>query len=265
MSFVPRAFLALMSCATLWIPSRAALAETPITLAMPSFNSEASEAFQINGDAIVSGSDLRLTKDAPFLWGAALNKNFTTLGADASFSAYFTFSMATASQASGADGLAFLMQTNLTSKPGEGRTIGYAGAGPSVAIEFDTFLNGDSADPSDNHIGINLNSSTKSVAAVPAPVALNNGSVYHVWVDYNGAEKNLEVRISDSENRPPEATLQHTVDLSEIFPGAVFLGFSAATGAGHEEHNIKSLYFHREFVEGGLIPSQNEYVTDPAS
>lgn len=242
----------------------AARAETPITMALSGFNTEAAETFQIDGEGKVVGSDLRLTRDEPFMWGAALNTHFATLEPDASFSSYFTFAMSkpNGNAAMGADGLAFLVQTNLTSKRGEGSTIGYLGAGPSLAIEFDTYQNGYAEDPNSNHIGINLNGKAKSVATVSSPYRLSDGTTYHVWVDYDGSATKLDVRISDSEKRPAEPTLSHTIDLSDLFTGAVYVGFSAATGASHEQHDIKSLYFHRQFVEGGLNPSSNEYVTD---
>lgn len=266
MSSKIRSLLTTAATVVMVVPSIAAYAETPITLAVPSFESEEAEAFQVHGDATFHGADLRLTRDEAQLWGAALNKNFINLNPDASFSSHFTFRMSqpNGNQAGGADGFAFLVQTNLTSERGEGSTIGYRGAGPSLVIEFDTYQNGYAEDPNNNHIGINLNGKVKSIATVKSPFIMNNGSTYYVWVDYDGNATKLDIRISDSSTRPAEATLSHTIDLSDLYTGAVYVGFSAATGAGHEQHDIKSLYFHREFVEGGLNPSANEYVTDPS-
>ena len=265
MSYILRSLLSAAAVVATVLPSTGVRAETPITLALPGFDSESVEAFQINGDAKVIGSSLRLTPDVAFQWGAALDTHFATLNPDASFSAYFTFAMSqpNGTKTMGADGLAFLVQTNLTSKRGEGGTVGYLGAGPSVVIEFDTYQNGHAEDPDDNHIGVNLDGKIKSIATVRSPYRLNNGSTYHAWVDYDGTKTKLEVRISDSEKRPTDATLSHTIDLSDVFTGAVFVGFSAATGAGHEQHDIKSVYFHREFVEGGLNPAGNDYITEP--
>lgn len=264
MSTLLRSLFTTVATAAMALPSITASAETPITLALPAFNTEEAEAFQVNGDAAVNGAELRLTRDLPHVWGAALNKNFINLNPDSSFSAYFTFSMSqpNGGKTGGADGFAFLVQTNLTTERGEGSTIGYRGAGPSLVVEFDTYQNGYADDPNDNHIGINLNGKVKSIATARAPYLMNNGATYHVWVDYDGSATKLDIRISDSTTRPAEPTLSHIIDLSDLYTGAVFVGFSAATGAGHEQHDIKSLYFHREFVEGGLNPSGNEYVTD---
>jgi hypothetical protein len=264
MSSILRTLLTTATAVATLFPYGAARAETPITLALPGFDSESVAAFQIHGDAKIVGSDLRLTPDEGFHWGAALDTHFATLGPDASFSSYFTFAMSqpNGSKTMGADGLAFLVQTNLTSKRGDGGSIGYLGAGPSVAIEFDTYQNGHAEDPDNNHIGISLDGKVKSIATAPSPYRLNDGNTYHVWVDYDGSKTKLEIRISDSPKRPAEATLSHIKDLSDVFTGAVYIGFSAATGAGHQQHDIKSVYFHREFVEGGLNPDENEYVTD---
>jgi hypothetical protein len=163
----------------------------------------------------------------------------------------------------GADGFAFLVQTNLTSKGGEGRTIGYAGAGPSLLIEFDTHKNGDFGDPNNNHIGINLNGNNRSVVTADAPFRMNSGDIYHAWVDYDGNKGLLEIRLSDSSKRPSEATLANLIDLSDLLAESVYVGFSAATGASHEQHDITSFYFHNSLVDGGINPESTEYVTDP--
>jgi hypothetical protein len=260
--FLSRLFVALAVVS----PCSIARAETPIFLALPSFDHEGVEALQVNGDAVVSGPNLRLTRDKDHLWGAALYTNFATLGPESSFSAYFTFKMTRLQpdKDEGADGFAFLVQTNLTSKGGEGRTIGYAGAGPSLLIEFDTHKNGDFGDPNNNHIGINLNGNTRSVVTADAPFRMNTGSVCHAWVDYDGNKGLLEIRLSDSSKRPTEATFTHFIDLSDLFAGSVYVGFSAATGASHEQHDISSFYFHNALVEGGINPESTEYITDLA-
>jgi hypothetical protein len=265
MSSASRFLSRLVATIAVAAPCSFARAETPIFLALPSFEAEGVEALQVNGDAVVNGPDLRLTRDKVHLWGAALYSNFATLGPESSFSSYFTFRMTRVppSTDAGADGFAFLVQTNLTSKAGEGRTIGYAGAGPSLLIEFDTYKNGDFGDPNNNHIGINLNGNNRSVVTKDAPFKMNSGDVYHTWVDYDGNKGLLEIRLSDSSKRPAEATFSHYIDLSDLFAGSVYVGFSAATGASREQHDITSFYFHNELVEGGLNPADNEYITDP--
>ena len=265
MSLTARVLSRVIATFAVVVPCSFARAETPIFLALPSFDREGVEALQVNGDAVVNGSELRLTRDKDHLWGAALYTNFATLGPESSFSSYFTFKMTRVppSKDEGADGFAFLVQTNLTSKGGEGRTIGYAGAGPSLLIEFDTHKNGDFGDPNNNHIGINLNGNTRSVVTKDSPYRMNNGALYHTWVDYDGTKGLLEIRLSDSSTRPTEATFSHWIDLSDLFAGSVYVGFSAATGASHEQHDITSFYFHNELVEGGLNPESHEYVTDP--
>ena len=59
-----------------------------------------------------------------------------------------------------------------------------------VAVEFDTFQN--DWDPSDNHVGIDVNSIV-SKANVTWNISFNNGSRANAWISYNSTTKNLSV------------------------------------------------------------------------
>lgn len=244
--------------------SQAAHAETRITLACPNFEGANAQLFKLTSDATFDGSDIRLTQDTENVSGTALSKDLVFLGSDGSFSTYFTFKMTKRKNPGdgGGDGLAFVLQTDLKSKSGAGGNIGYSGAHSSLELEFDTFPNTDLGDPENHHIGVNLNGKPQSVAIAISPFLLNDGRTYHVWAEYDGSARTLEVRIADSAKRPDAPTLSHTVDLSPILGGAAHVGFSAATGTARQEQAIQSIYFEREFVAGGLDPAKEFYVTD---
>ena len=57
----------------------------------------------------------------------------------------------------GADGIAFVLQQVNTSVGSSGGGIGYAGISPSFGVEFDTWQNGNRADPVYDHIAIQQN------------------------------------------------------------------------------------------------------------
>jgi hypothetical protein len=67
----------------------------------------------------------------------------------------------------GADGIVFILQSSAnTELGGPVGSLGYAGIDPSVAVEFDTFLNTSVTDPSGNHVGIDTNGILLSNAAL---------------------------------------------------------------------------------------------------
>ncbi|XP_062087301.1 L-type lectin-domain containing receptor kinase IX.1-like [Humulus lupulus] len=114
---------------------------------------------------------------------------------------------------------------------------------PIVAVEFDSYEN--RWDPSSNHIGINVNSiisernvlwnsSIKDGRVANALVSFNpSTSILGVFLTYNGTPFN-----STMDNQ-----LQHRVNMKDVLPEKVRIGFSAATGVSFETHNILSWSF----------------------
>ncbi|PSS21466.1 Legume lectin domain protein [Actinidia chinensis var. chinensis] len=112
-----------------------------------------------------------------------------------------------------------------------------------VAVEFDTFQN--KWDPSsDDHVGINVNS-IASVASVMWNSSIKNGTIANAWVSYNSSTKTLSVYLTYSNNPVfgGSFSISHIVDLREVLPEWVSVGFSAATGDWIEIHNILSWSF----------------------
>lgn len=239
-------------------------ADSAITLAIHDLAAEKSLPMTLNGDASVRDGALYLTHAAGDLYGSSFYAQSVSLSNYQSFSAHFSFQITspTCTRGLGGDGLAFVIHSNSSMSKAYGQGLGYSGLSSSLAVEFDTFENGIYSDPDNNHIGINLNGDLRSIVTAKAPFFLNDGVPYYTWVDYNGATNVLEIRISDGTARPSAPVLAHTVDLSGVLKSEVFFGFSAATGSCNQQHLIKSLYFHKDFIAEGIDPVQNEYFTD---
>jgi len=220
------------------------------------------------GDAVLHEDFIKLNQNVLWTSGNAVYKNRVSLPEDGSFSAYFTFSMedpVCSTNGKGADGIAFLLKSKLDSFGQKGLGIGYGGIAPSVAVEFDTFMNGEFADPNENHIGVNFNGVMTSVATENAPFQLNSGDLYHAWIDFDGTRKLIEVRISKSDERPSKAAFSRTLDLHAIIGSEVYVGFTASTGSCRELHSIHSFYFNNDLVPGGIDISEDTYTARPAS
>ena len=207
--------------------------------------------FTLNGSAATIGNPvlfngrqvLRLT-DTYWQAGSAFLTNPITLDSDGSFSTFFRFQITnSAGFQGGADGLVFVVQSMANDALGTvGGGLGYAGISPSLGIEFDTYDN--PPDPDGNHIAINLDGSVNSVSHYNVPTSMNNGNVWHAWVDHNGATALLEVRLSETSLRPGDAQLSCTLDLPSILGTSnVFVGFTSATGEDTGDHDILSWQF----------------------
>jgi hypothetical protein len=141
--------------------------------------------------------------------------------------------------------------------------MGYAGTSPSVAVEFDIYTNPEYADPNANHIGIDINGSMVSVAVgvdpVGAGVSLKSGAVFHAWVDYDGAT--LRVSVAPDVASRPAPVVEYPLTLP--FANA-YVGFTAATGAGYANHDIRSWGFDvSQDTDGDGLPDSWEVVGIP--
>ncbi|HEY8171155.1 MAG TPA: PKD domain-containing protein [Candidatus Limnocylindria bacterium] len=215
---------------------------------------------QINGNAATAveggATVLRLTPAAGDQSGSAFLIDGITLEADASFSTSFEFQITGEAggigdgDGGGADGLAFVVQTVSNTAGGSGGGIGYEGIVDSIAIEFDTYDNGEI---SGNHVGLDLGGSVASVTAVDIPTRMNDGNIWYAWIDYDGATDTLEVRLDQVNVRPALATLTATVDVSTVIGATTaFVGFTSGTGAGWGNHDVRSWTFINDFNPVGV-------------
>ncbi|KAK6923239.1 Legume lectin domain [Dillenia turbinata] len=149
------------------------------------------------------------------------------------------------------DGLAFFMASPVTSFP-DNSTGFWLGLFNSltndsywtkvVDAEIDTFK--DDHDADGNHVGINVNS-INSVTSRPLKNKINGGEITYAMVSYNSASKSLFVNITQKGDFGYESTcLLYDLDLRQILPEQIIVGFSASTGNSTELHKILSWNFN---------------------
>jgi hypothetical protein len=220
-------------------------------------------AWQLNGKCIgASNADnkkvLRLTRDSISQSGSAFIASPIKLVSDkgflASFSAFFSFQITKPGgldegNGNGADGITFVIQTVANNFGNVGGGIGYQGIPRSLGIEFDTWDNGSlSNDPDDNHIGIDTNGNIKSIKTYSEKTKFNNGAVWYAWVDYDGDNQKLEIRYNAINLRPQTPAITSNINLpSLLVQEDAYIGFTSATGASYNIHDILSMSFINKF------------------
>ncbi|XP_038681019.1 L-type lectin-domain containing receptor kinase IX.1-like [Tripterygium wilfordii] len=115
---------------------------------------------------------------------------------------------------------------------------------PFVAVEFDTYSN--DWDPPYDHVGINVNSFT-SVKNVPWISSIPDGTSTEVWITYDSIKKNLSVEFAYVDKKSQKHSvgrISYEVDVREILPEWVTIGFSASTGIAFEINTICSWSFN---------------------
>jgi RHS repeat-associated protein len=224
---------------------------------------------QLNGSAKTEstedGTVMRLTSAFPGQSGSVFSGQ--RLKADA-FSTYFRFKISVPGGAGvpggavsdcnnepGADGLALVVQPISSGLGSNGGGIGYAGIPRSICVEFDTWCNSEANDPDSNHIGISLNGDSNHGPGSPfttgIPTKLDDGTVQHAWVDYDGGV--LEVRLSRSADRPLTPNLVRTINLGQTLGSTnAFVGFTSATGGSWGNHDILFWEYRQGFSPIGL-------------
>ncbi|KAJ0096558.1 hypothetical protein Patl1_28374 [Pistacia atlantica] len=168
------------------------------------------------------------------------------------FTAHFSFIIKALNTSNNGDGIAFFFAPFDSTIP-DNSTGGYLAlfspdtaktntSKQIVAVEFDSFQN--EWDPSSDHEGVNVNSII-SVATVDWKSSIKNGSMANAWVSYNSGTQNLSVFLTyaDKPVFSGNSSLWYIVDLREVLPERVKVGFSASTSEVVEIHNIISWSF----------------------
>lgn len=219
------------------------------------------------GNAAVSGKVLRLTTAQDNQAGAAWFHQEQPVAAG--FETTFQFQLTKqGGLGRGADGFAFVLQ-NAGPKAlgGRGSAGGFAVAAPSyddrqagipwsIAIFFDTHRNHEEGDPSANYIAFctygkphEAHWPAPRLAFTPKlPVRLKDGKVHSVRILYRPPV--LSVFLDDS----PSPVLSSVIDLSVVMDreGRAWVGFTASTGAGYEDHDILNWSFHGTEVSSSI-------------
>ncbi|KAI9108843.1 hypothetical protein K1719_020148 [Acacia pycnantha] len=204
-------------------------------------------------DARVDHNVIRMTNDSnQYSFGRSFypttiamkpNSNSSNIS---SFSTSFVFSILPQISTSPGFGLAFVL-TSTMSPPGA-LASQYFGlftnathptVAPLFAVEFDTGQNPEFNDPDDNHIGIDLNNIesilTKSAGYYNStggfvPIRMRNGRNVRAWIDFNGA--NLEINVTVAPvgvARPSMPTLSYRDPVIANYVSAeMYVGFSAS-------------------------------------
>ena len=193
---------------------------------------------------------LRLTPAVGGQSGAAYSTTAVTLGGSGVFSTVFQFQFTNTGGIAPADGITFVLAANPTGLGGGGGGIGYSGVLNSVAIEFDTFDNGEVG--GSNHVAVDTNGALNGTGVSPYGVSscsgfgftsgcMSNGNVWTVNIAYNGT--NLTVSVQDGAN-----AVQNLINTSIDIPSLLgtnnaFVGFTAGTGGGFENQDILNWQF----------------------
>jgi len=227
------------------------------TISFTDFSSTAGLTLNGSAAAVNDGSRdvLRITPAINSQGGSFFSTSTINLASNASFSSKFVFNINNP-HFGGADGLVFVVQTQGNNVGGIGGGIGYQGITPSLGVEFDTWNNGGGDGFNANHVGVNLNGSTSSVARYNDPGSFEDGNDRFVWVDYNGITQDLEIRLNTIDLRPGSAVLSYaSLDLQTLLgtPNA-FVGFTSGTGAANANHDIVSWEFRDSFNPVDDIP-----------
>ncbi|XVF17392.1 hypothetical protein REPUB_Repub10bG0117800 [Reevesia pubescens] len=212
-----------------------------------------SEGQNKTNDAInnLTGSIGRASYNQPVrLWDAS-NRKLTD------FTTHFSFILRAVDLSEYGDGISFFLapfESKMRPNSSNGFLALFNSTSNSsnnniVAVEFDSFRN--EWDPSDDHVGININSII-SVKTVTWDSSIKNGSRANAWVSYNSTTRNLSVFLTYADNPvfSEDSSLAYIVDLRDILPEWVRIGFSAATGRQVEIHNILTRSFDSSLEKG---------------
>ncbi|GFP86855.1 L-type lectin-domain containing receptor kinase ix.1 [Phtheirospermum japonicum] len=202
--------------------------------------------------------------DPLHLWDRA-SRNLTD------FTTRFSFVIDSGGSNNYGDGLAFFLAPNGSSiQPWSyGGSLGIGNSSGTlnssqysfVAVEFDTYRNS-LFDPVSYapHIGINVNS-MRSLNTTTWRNNITLGRLNNATISYSATSMLLRVDVTGfSGNRTWIDSISHVVDLRNFLPEYVSFGFSAATGASFESHNVKSWDFNSS-LEINITPEEPENKT----
>lgn len=204
------------------------------------------------GSAQTSTSVLRLTPAAIGTAGAGYSNTAIALGSGATFSTSFQFRLTQAGGINPADGLTFMLAQGTGGLGTSGGGMGYQGVPNSVAIEFDTFNNGEVG--GSNHVGLDTNGSLNSLT-VSSPYGvsqcdfsggsylgdgcMSNGKLWSAFINYDGTTQKLNVSVQQQGLALIQVISDYSIDIAAILgSNSAHVGFTAATGSGVENHDI---------------------------
>jgi Legume lectin domain/PEP-CTERM motif len=233
------------------LASGVSTASASVVISYTDFTGACGTGITCVGNTAVVGTALRLTPATTSQSGAGYSTTAITLGSGATFSSTFQFQMTNRGGLAPADGLTFVLSAATAGLGGLGGGLGYIGVPNSVAIEFDTYNNGENGQA--NHVGVDTNGNLLNNGVSPYGVGgsncqsntgytagcMSNGDIWSVTIDYNGTSNLLDVYVQDA-----NLAVQHIINGMSINIGGIlgtntaFVGFTAGTGGGYENQDI---------------------------
>jgi hypothetical protein len=255
-------------CHAAWIALFLVAIAADRTYAQIRFDDFASrEGLDLVGDARVSGKVLRITPARAEKSGAFWFREKQSVRSG--FETTFRFQLTRQNRFSpwrGTDGFAFVLQNSgPDALGGMGSALGFgvgdstwphAGIPRAVAVFFDTYRNKEEGDPSSNYIGIRVNGSPSETRWPPGRLAdspnlsvrLKDGKVHTARILFQPPVLSVFLDGSDG------PVVKAVVDLSIATDreGNAWVGFTAATGGGWQNHDILSWSFGKTEVSSSM-------------
>jgi hypothetical protein len=188
------------------------------------------------GNAAQSGTALRLTPSLLSQTGAAWYGSQIAVGGG--FTTDFTFRISDL-QNTGSDGFTFAVQNSSGTAMGlGGGDVGYGGIANSVAVKFDTHQNG--GEPPAPFVSVQAGGNAAAFGALATAASIPNikdAAVHTARIQY--APGTMPV-ILDNMSTPVLNVSLLLSSLISLNDGEAYVGFTAATGGGFENHDILS-------------------------
>ncbi|KAA8516531.1 hypothetical protein F0562_016963 [Nyssa sinensis] len=234
-------------------------------------------SLKLLGDAHLNNGSVRLTGDLAVPNSGAGRVlysrpvRFRQPGGEnpASFSTFFTLSVANLNPSSIGGGLAFVISPDDESVGGAGPYLGLVDPNgiPNgiVAVEFDTLMDVEFNDINGNHVGLDLNSmvSTQVGDLETIGVDLKSGDLVNSWIEYSGSTRVFNISVSYSNLKPKEPLLSFNLDLDQYVNDFMFVGFSGSTQGSTEIHSIEWWSFSSSFDTNSKSGSAEASTTPP--
>ena len=184
--------------------------------------SSADNSLLLNGDVSIEDTTNAIRFISNENGGSVFTKNKIHLEDNMSFSTAFTFSVDDCVDPpgfiTGDGGFTFTLQGEDNTKYGTGsETFGAAGIEPSISIGFKTSYFAEQGGIHSTYTGIKvlINGAGYCSKDIIFPVG---GTPHFVWIEYNGTEKEMEIRMAGDSERPAEPSEIITgIDLTDIF------------------------------------------------
>ena len=188
----------------------------------------------LNGTAQQDGNTLELNSvKGRAQAGSAFYNTYFNLNSATDFSTHFESTLQNSS------GLTFILENDSRGTSALGDLGGSYGYGNqtyhennsitnSLAIELGNSQN--SWDTNSNHVALLTNGDVVNAKATATPsFKLGKGQTIDTWVDYNSANQQLNVYISNTSNKPNTALISYKVDLTQLLGSGFYTGFSAGS------------------------------------